>query len=61
MKHLKKASPAGSLLFNFIYIRVYFCHVFCFSGDIYPGIHIGNIDGKTDEEGVFWTVESCRI
>jgi hypothetical protein len=34
---------------------------FCFAGNIHPGIHIGNIDGKTDEEGVFWTVESCRI
>jgi hypothetical protein len=34
---------------------------FYFSGDVYPGFHIGDIDGKTDEEGVFWTVESCRI
>jgi hypothetical protein len=34
---------------------------FCFAGNICPGIHLGILDGKTDEESIFWRVESSRI
>lgn len=53
---------AGDFLAQLIY-GFYMCIVicFCFTGNICPGIHLGNFDGKTNAESIFWTVESSRI
>jgi hypothetical protein len=52
----------GNFLAQLIYglcVCIVIC--ICFAGNICPGIHLGNLDGKTNAESIFWAVESSRI
>jgi hypothetical protein len=59
----KRKNFLTNLWFLCLYVCICACIVICscFAGDICPGIHLGNLDGKINAESIFWTVESSRI